>query len=112
PPLADGIAAALAGATAMLDLSDGLALDARRVAEASGVAIDLEASALGDDRVLALDGGEDHSLFASFPAGIVLPGGFRRIGKVVAGAGLLVDGEPYKAESGWDPYRGWDGHVG
>jgi thiamine-monophosphate kinase len=112
PPLADGIAAALAGATAMLDLSDGLALDARRVAEASGVAIDLEASALGDDRVLALDGGEDHSLFASFPAGTALPGGFRRIGRVVEGAGLLVDGEPYKAESGWDPYRGWDGHVG
>ncbi|MDQ1609186.1 MAG: thiamine-monophosphate kinase [Microbacteriaceae bacterium] len=112
PPLADGIAAAIAGATAMLDLSDGLALDARRVAEASGVAIDLEASALGDDRVLALGGGEDHSLFATFPAGTALPAGFRRIGRVVEGVGLLVDGEPYTAESGWDPYRGWDGHVG
>ena len=43
PPLADGVAAALAGATAMLDLSDGLAIDARRIADASGVALDLDA---------------------------------------------------------------------
>ncbi len=56
PPVADGPLAADAGATAMLDLSDGLALDARRVAEASGVAIDLERSALGDDPLTALTG--------------------------------------------------------
>jgi thiamine-monophosphate kinase len=106
PPIADGKAAALAGATAMLDLSDGLAIDARRLAAASGVALDLHAT------VAELEGGEDHSLLATFPAGTVLPGGFRELGAVVAGQGLLVDGVPYEKRSGWDPYSGWDGAAG
>ena len=141
PPIADGRAAAISGATAMLDLSDGLAIDARRLALASGVALDLSAAAVAegfpftedqardhDPRialVLALDGGEDHSLLATFPAGTALPGGFRAIGLVVelgsggtgSGSGgdadgVLVDGTPYLARSGWDPYAGWDGVSG
>jgi len=112
PPLADGPRAARAGATAMLDLSDGLALDARRVAEASGVAIDLETSALGPDPRIALTGGEDHGLFATFPPGTPLPGAFRRIGTVRAGSGLLVDGAPFTARGGWDPYQDWSGRAG
>ncbi|WP_309615714.1 thiamine-phosphate kinase [Salinibacterium sp.] len=110
PPIADGPAAAIAGATAMLDLSDGLAIDARRLATASGVAIDLSSAAVGGR--LQLEGGEDHSLLATFPAAAALPGGFRRIGAVVEGDGLLVDGAPYDRASGWDPYVGWDGHSG
>jgi thiamine-monophosphate kinase len=110
PPIADGPAAALAGATAMLDLSDGLALDARRIAAASGIAIDLDLAAVGSRE--ALDGGEDHSLLATFPAGTPLPGGFRAIGTVVEGSGVLVDGVPYDARGGWDPYEGWDGAAG
>lgn len=109
PPIADGKAAAIAGATAMLDLSDGLALDARRIATASGVGIDLTAAAVGSRE--ALDGGEDHSLLATFPPGTELPGGFRAIGVVVAGAGLSVDGAGYDS-GGWDPYSGWDGAAG
>lgn len=110
PPIADGVAAAIAGATAMLDLSDGLAVDARRLAQASGVALDLSAAAVGGQA--QLDGGEDHSLLATFPPTTVLPGGFRRIGSVVAGTGVLVDGVPYTDVSGWDPYLGWDGVAG
>jgi thiamine-monophosphate kinase len=110
PPIADGVLAALAGATAMLDISDGLALDARRIATASGVAIDFDAGAVGSRE--ALDGGEDHSLLATFPAGAVLPGGFRVIGAVVEGSGVFVDGVAYESRGGWDPYSGWDGAAG
>jgi len=110
PPLADGIAAATSGATAMLDLSDGLAIDARRIADASGVAVDLDGSAVGSP--VALTGGEDHALLATFPAEVALPGGFRRIGVVRAGEGLFVDGREYGERGGWDPYADWNGGQG
>jgi thiamine-monophosphate kinase len=104
----------------MLDLSDGLAVDARRLALASGVALDLSAAAVAagfpfaeeHDPRAALDGGEDHSLLATFPPGVTLPAGFRAIGAVVGGSGVLVDGVPYLARTGWDPYKGWDGASG
>ncbi|MEO8529283.1 MAG: thiamine-phosphate kinase [Pseudolysinimonas sp.] len=107
PPLADGRAAALAGATAMLDVSDGLAIDARRIAEASGVALDLDSSAVGAAELLA--SGEAHALLATFPRDTVLPGGFRVIGRVEAGRGLMVDAKAYDERGGWDPYSDWDG---
>lgn len=111
PPISDGRAASLGGATAMLDLSDGLAIDARRLAAASGIRIDFIASALGPDVALALGGGEDHSLLATFPASAAMPGGFRVIGRVVAGSGISIDGVGIQA-TGWDPYTGWNGDRG
>ncbi len=108
PPIAAGRVAAIAGATSMIDLSDGLALDSRRVAAASGVAFDLSRDAVGSRE--ALDGGEDHSLLATFPGEV--PDGFRAIGRVVAGTGVLVDGVAYEARGGWDPYADWNGEAG
>lgn len=112
PPVAAGVAAALAGATAMLDVSDGLARDARRIAEASGVGLDFDAATLGTDVRVALAGAEDHGLLATFPPGSPVPWPFDVVGAVVDAPGeILVDGRPAGAD-GWDPYSGWDGRSG
>lgn len=106
-PISTGVVAAKSGATAMMDISDGLVLDATRMAEASGVTIDLAAS-LADNEP-ALLGGEDHGLLACFPADTALPNGFTSVGVVVEqqpGRPVLVGGEsPPVERGGWDPYR-------
>lgn len=114
PPIAFGAVAAAHGATAMMDVSDGLALDAGRIARASRVTIELRADALGQDPATALAGGEDHALLATFPAARGPAPGFRLVGAVHARGDhpLLVDGEPYRGRSGWDPYRDWDSASG
>ena len=112
PPVSAGVVAALAGATAMLDVSDGLARDARRMAEDSGVGIDFRRDALGADPLTALAGAEDHGLLAAFPSDAAPPHPFEVIGTATADAGrLTLDGEPVDTR-GWDPYAGWDGVSG
>ncbi|MFN8158272.1 MAG: thiamine-phosphate kinase [Candidatus Nanopelagicales bacterium] len=120
PPYAAGRAAAEAGATAMLDVSDGLVQDAGHLAQASGVVVALETAALVVDGPVAeaaaafnvdplawvLTGGEDHALLAAFPPGTPLPEGFARVGEVREGeAAVLVDGEPYAGAGGHDHFR-------
>lgn len=127
PPYAAGPAAADGGATALLDVSDGLLRDAGRIATASGVTVDLDltavgaladalnpaAEALGDvDLALrwVLTGGEDHPLLATFPPGAVPPA-YRPIGLVAspAGADVLVSGrspsELVGDATGWDHFE-------
>ena len=107
PPIALGTRAADAGATAMMDLSDGLVLDGRRLAQAS--AVDLELDPLDDEQSR---GGEDHSLLATFPPDADLPDGFRRIGTVAPGTGrVLIGGREFDGLGGWDPYGQWDGKL-
>ena len=114
PPVWLGPEAADAGATAMMDVSDGLVLDASRMAAASGVTIALESAALGSDVASALAGGEDHALLATFPADRPLPHGFVRVGVVQARGqdAVLVDGRAHDGRGGWDPYRDWDAGIG
>lgn len=102
-PLAAGPAAGVAGATAMLDVSDGLVKDAARIAGASGVRLLLDdpqqvfsaefarlvaaGEATGQSvRDWILTGGEDHGLLATFGPGHDLPDGFHVIGRVVPAA--------------------------
>jgi thiamine-monophosphate kinase len=122
-PLLSGPVAARAGATAMMDVSDGLLRDGARLAAASGVVLDLDGGALAPDlgRVAAasdalgsraldwvLGGGEDHGLLATFPPGVALPAPFRAIGRVREGerGGLLVDGRTPGGPRGWDHFGG------
>ena len=97
-------------AQAMMDVSDGLLLDARRMAEASGCAVVIELDALplssafvaehGQDlaaRLFAATGGDDYALLAALPSDLdpetlSLPRGTRisRIGALAKGKGIVL----------------------
>lgn len=125
PPLSAGPAAARAGATAMMDISDGLLRDANRLAAASGALLDLDGvvlekeaeklrecgQALGVDPLLwVLTGGEDHGLLSTFPASTPLPEGFIRIGLVLSAGpeqhSVTIGGRNFKSVV--DGAVGWD----
>jgi len=119
PEYRAGPLAASAGATAMIDISDGLVQDLGHVAAASGVCIDLRTDwlpvapalqlagrELGTDWLgWVLTGGEDHALAATFGERAQLPAAWTVIGSARSGAGVLVDSVPWESAGGWDHFR-------
>lgn len=117
-PYGQGIVAAQHGATAMIDVSDGLIADLGHICELSGVGIDLAAESFtipeSIERVSAatgraglsfvLTGGEDHALAATFPSAATLPADWIRVGEVVSGDKVTLDRRTWDASGGWDHF--------
>jgi thiamine-monophosphate kinase len=118
PRIAEGLAMS-AYAHAAIDVSDGVGIDAARVAEASGACIVLDREALlthGGDALaraaetvgapafeLILEGGEDYALIAA--SDVAIPG-FTRVGEVREGRGVVVR-DPH-GEKPLEDARGFD----
>ncbi len=119
----EGRRLAAAGIRTAIDVSDGLASDAKRLAEASGVAVEIEAARLpvaiqaqsvGEDRgwdvrQMVLGGGEDLELLVAAPAALARQLGLLAIGRITDGAGVWLvetDGELTELDpQGWDHFK-------
>lgn len=100
PMLAEGQSLA-PHATAIMDVSDGLLLDAARIATASGVTLNINTAAVPiaapeHRRSDALRWGDDYALLFTAPDGFEPPVSATRIGAVIARGDhpLLLDGTP------------------
>jgi thiamine-monophosphate kinase len=107
PRIAEGRALATV-ATAMLDLSDGIATDACRLAAASGTGAVVELRRLprapGATVEQAAAGGEDYELLAAVPEGAELPVPVTVVGRLTGDAAVrLLDAEGRERS-----LRGWD----
>ena len=117
-------ALAATGASAMIDISDGLSTDLHRLCAASDVGASIDTSSLPvcpdlrnlerDPLDLALNGGEDYELLVTMPLAVVGEAAAKlrehfgvpltTIGEITAAPGVFADGRPLEA-------RGWD-HFG
>ena len=116
PRLAEGALLA-SHVNAMMDVSDGLLIDAARMADASGLALVIDdiplSAALEATRgastavqIAAASAGDDYELLFALPAGITPPVRALRVGTFTAGSGLTlrIDGVvlPLPARLGWE----------
>jgi thiamine-monophosphate kinase len=109
PVVAAGMAAKAGGATAMIDVSDGLCADLGHLADASGVGVVLDDVPVGEGATLAeaLTGGEDYVLVFTAPDEALVSAAFAglspvvRIGRCTAEAAeRTFAGRPFPA-GGW-----------
>jgi thiamine-monophosphate kinase len=118
-PYAGGAEALALGATSLIDVSDGLVADLGHVAAASGVSVDLSASAFPVDEPLVavgaalgvdplgfvMGGGDDHALVGTFPPEVTLGEGWTVVGRVgepvEAGVAVTVDGAAWEGDAGY-----------
>lgn len=118
PRLAEGVTARRAGATAMIDVSDGLAADVRHLADESGVGVVLDhvPVAIGVSRVsdrpedLALGGGEDYELVFAAPrsAGVEAAFSAADLGVPLRIGRCTADPAERRLREGALPLLGWE----
>jgi thiamine-monophosphate kinase len=126
PRVEAGSVAARLGVGAMIDLSDGLASDVRRICERSGVGclVSLDSLPIASDtreflesferdpEILAATGGEDYELLISAHEPLVdelaasVEVSIARIGEITEGADVVFrrGGEPVEGLYGWDHF--------
>lgn len=109
PRLAEGRAARLAGATAMIDVSDGFAADLGHLADRSEIGFELDSVPVFPAATLeeALGGGEDYELIFSAPDERAVAATFRglpapvAVGRVVADRSIRTLAGAPLAPKGW-----------
>jgi thiamine-monophosphate kinase len=127
PRVEEGERARMAGASAMIDISDGLAVDLAHLIDASGVGCDVDPALLpvdpgltavdlpevtADPTTLAIIGGEDFELLFAIDERLEEPlrRSFESLGTNLTRIGAVTDGDALIGDEALDTWRkrGWE----